>query len=120
MDQASQSADLAAASAAMGTGGDTEMVGMGIGMNVGPKGKGRARRGLPSDLVAVSRLARALGDELTRRPVKQKLLQQLLLGLAHLHSRRILHRDLKPQNLLIDKSGNLKVRQLGDRPSRPS
>jgi hypothetical protein len=57
MDQASQSADLAAASAAMGTGGDTEMIGMGIGMNVGPKGKGRARRGLPPDLVAVSRVS---------------------------------------------------------------
>ncbi|ORY92739.1 kinase-like domain-containing protein [Leucosporidium creatinivorum] len=94
MDQASQSADLAAASASMGTGGDTSMVGMGIGMNVGPKGKGRARRGLPPDLVA-------------------KLLQQLLLGLAHLHSRRILHRDLKPQNLLIDKSGNLKIADFG-------
>ena len=39
----------------------------------------------------------------------QKLLSQLLAGLAHLHSHRILHRDLKPQNLLIDKSGNLKV-----------
>lgn len=34
---------------------------------------------------------------------------QLLLGLSHLHSRRILHRDLKPQNIMIDKQGNLKV-----------
>lgn len=39
-------------------------------------------------------------------------MSQLLLGLSHLHSRRILHRDLKPQNLLIDKSGNLKVRSI--------
>ncbi len=43
----------------------------------------------------------------------QKLLAQLLLGLAHLHSHRILHRDLKPQNLLIDRSGNLKIADFG-------
>jgi len=43
----------------------------------------------------------------------QKLLHQLLLGLAHLHSHRILHRDLKPQNLLIDRSGNLKIADFG-------
>ncbi|BGP39754.1 Cyclin-dependent kinase catalytic subunit [Rhodotorula kratochvilovae] len=61
------------------------------------KGKGRAKRGLPSDLVA-------------------KFMSQLLLGLAHLHSRRILHRDLKPQNLLIDKQGNLKIITLWYRP----
>jgi len=32
-------------------------------------------------------------------------LQQLIKGIAHCHAHRVLHRDLKPQNLLIDKKG---------------
>eukprot|EP01132_Coremiostelium_polycephalum_P004859 gene4859-6056_t len=38
---------------------------------------------------------------------------QLLKGLAHSHSHRILHRDLKPQNLLIDRMGSLKLADFG-------
>lgn len=34
-------------------------------------------------------------------------------GIAFCHSRRILHRDLKPQNLLIDKEGMLKLADFG-------
>ncbi|XP_005748603.1 cyclin-dependent kinase 15-like [Pundamilia nyererei] len=34
---------------------------------------------------------------------------QLLRGLCYIHSRRILHRDLKPQNLLISYLGELKL-----------
>jgi len=40
-------------------------------------------------------------------------LYQLLQGILFCHQRRVLHRDMKPQNLLIDKNGCIKIADFG-------
>jgi serine/threonine protein kinase len=40
-------------------------------------------------------------------------LYQIINAIKFCHCKRILHRDLKPQNLLIDKSGSIKLADFG-------
>mmetsp|Transcript_19314 Transcript_19314/g.55583 ORF Transcript_19314/g.55583 Transcript_19314/m.55583 type:complete len:212 (-) Transcript_19314:170-805(-) len=46
-------------------------------------------------------------------PILKSFLYQLLLGVAYCHHHRVLHRDLKPPNLLINREGQLKLADFG-------
>lgn len=46
-------------------------------------------------------------------PTMKWFLFQLCRGIAYCHQRRVLHRDLKPQNLLINRKGDLKLADFG-------
>lgn len=43
----------------------------------------------------------------------KRYMHQLLSGLQHCHEKGILHRDIKGSNLLIDKTGTLKIGDFG-------
>jgi negative regulator of the PHO system len=62
----------------------------------------------------LKRYMHAQGDRGALDPTTIKLfMQQLLRGIKFCHANRIMHRDLKPQNLLINSKGQLKLADFG-------
>lgn len=71
-----------------------------------PVAEGGRGKALPEGSQDMQRLG--LGKDMVK-----KFMAQLVEGVRYCHSHRILHRDLKPQNLLIDRDGNLKLADFG-------
>ncbi|RWR80965.1 CBL-interacting protein kinase 4-like protein [Cinnamomum micranthum f. kanehirae] len=46
-------------------------------------------------------------------PVARRYFQQLVSAVHYCHSKGVTHRDIKPQNILLDHEGNLKVSDFG-------
>eukprot|EP00494_Astrolonche_serrata_P028075 UN28340 len=55
----------------------------------------------------------ALGDAGLPKQKVQSFCYQLLSGIKYCHEQRVLHRDLKPQNLLINHEQQLKLADFG-------
>mmetsp|Transcript_13478 Transcript_13478/g.18466 ORF Transcript_13478/g.18466 Transcript_13478/m.18466 type:complete len:324 (-) Transcript_13478:207-1178(-) len=61
----------------------------------------------------MDRTGRASSNPLPK-PTVQAFMYQLLKGVAHLHQHGVMHRDLKPQNLLVDKpTHTIKIADMG-------
>ncbi|MGA9755523.1 MAG: protein kinase, partial [Desulfobaccales bacterium] len=57
-----------------------------------------------------------LGDLLDQelpRPLVERIILQLIDVVAHAHKNRIMHRDIKPNNIIIQPNGNLKLLDFG-------
>jgi DNA-binding response OmpR family regulator len=57
-----------------------------------------------------------LGDMLEQelpRPLVERIILQLIEVVAHAHKHRIMHRDIKPNNIIIQPNGNLKLLDFG-------
>jgi len=55
----------------------------------------------------------ACGDRGLDVATTKSFLWQLLQGISYCHENRVLHRDLKPQNLLVNSEGELKLADFG-------
>jgi len=46
-------------------------------------------------------------------PISKVLFKQIILGIGYIHTKNILHRDIKLDNILLDGKGNVKIADFG-------
>lgn len=70
-----------------------------------------------SQCLLVTELGEKTLAEALRRPRSTRfalqVLHQVLLGLAHAHERGVIHRDVKPENILLWRDGRVKIADFG-------
>lgn len=69
---------------------------------------------LVMEYISGQTVAQLIADQ-KRLPVNiaTELARQVALGLEHLHIKKLLHRDVNPANILVDRSGTAKLTDLG-------
>jgi DNA-binding response OmpR family regulator len=67
---------------------------------------------LIQDYVEGRTLGEMLGEELPR-PLVERLILQLIEVVAHAHRHRVIHRDIKPNNIIIQPDGTLTLLDFG-------
>ncbi|KAG0482648.1 hypothetical protein HPP92_010732 [Vanilla planifolia] len=65
------------------------------------------------DAGSLESILAARGNRPFSEPALADIARQVLLGLSYLHSQKIVHRDMKPGNLLVNSSGEIKIADFG-------
>ena len=73
----------------------------------------RAWTSSPWSIVEGQPLTRMLPETGFSLPQRVEVVQQVALALEHAHERGVLHRDIKPGNILITREGRVKVADFG-------
>lgn len=48
-----------------------------------------------------------------KEPVARKIFKQIVEGLRYIHSKNVIHRDIKLDNILLDGAGTVKIADFG-------
>merc|ERR1711862_215496 len=65
------------------------------------------------DMGCLATLKRKIGEGTIPLQMLANISRQVICGLHYIHSKRILHRDIKPGNILHNSLGNVKLTDFG-------